>query len=679
MVKREIIQEKVKRIIENKEDAKIEFLIVVASHHGFVLSDSVLPSFRRFKDRYGEEKFEEVKADLIDEGIVSSPATGSIQFAVINEKGDYGSQQAEGISKFVGKLIFEHSSEMKGLIDKILKELEGKEFLSYLCEKEDIFTRDGSEPEIKELIGKRSYEQILKDLLEVGILTEYAWSSKMHDYHGYKILPSVNTYIEQNLSPLELSNVEKELQESGVSGAKIHQCLDILKKIYIGQNIREEGILKSDFSGFEQEIEILRNQGFVRDNDWYRFQLYLTTEKGSKIGEIIIKNLIQNKKTEITDAVLTLPHNLIGFLLFDYMASSLLYPAGKEYPYDWREPLVADARIWNLRNKLLSRLEELGLCVKTQLYVSTRGGELRENYYVTCDEILEFLKDSTAYKEGLYGEEKKKCLLYEFFKKSKRFLLIEDVNEVRERYYNEIEKLQLSEGEIEDIVNEMAQSKITSEYYGLLSDKLPFSIKDHSRYDIFLKEQLIKPVICFLLGKTKPKIAIITEKVAEERFKGELRIEQERIKSSGLLLKEERVEFFDRICDFELEIRQFIEAELKRKFGDSWLEQGVPEAVRKNWEKRKRNEEKEGIDPERDVINYALFSDYKEIIKHNWDEIFSLCFEDKEKTRVRLEDLNILGRIPVMHVRSINREKFGTTEHAINWVRSKISNFRGEL
>jgi len=615
----------------------------------------------------------------MDEGILSSPSTGSIQFAVINEKGDYDSQQAEELFKFVGKLIFEHSSEMKKIIDKILNELEGKEFLTHLCEKEGIFTSDGSEPEIKGIIGKRSYEQILKDLLEVGILTEYAWSSRKHGYHGYNIIPSVNTYIKETLSPFELSNVEKELKESGVSSAEIHRCLEILKKIYIGQNIREEGILKSDFSGFEKEIEILRKQGFIRDNDWYRFQLYLTTEKGSWIGEILIKNLIQNKKTEITDAVLTLPHNLIGFLLFDYMAASLIYPVGKEYPYDWREPLVADSRIWILRNELLSRFEELELCVKTQSYVSTRGGELREKYYVTCDEVLEFLKDSTAYKGGLYGEEKKKCLLYDFFRKSNRFLRIEDLNEVRERYYNEMEKLQLTEVEIEDVVNGMAQSKITSKYNGLLSDNLPFSIEDESRYDTYVEEQLVKQVLDFLLGISKPKIDATTDKVDKERLEEERRIEREKVKSSGLPSKEDRCEFYDKICDFELELRQFINEELKRKFGDSWLEQGVPKAIRKNWDRIKRKEEKEGIEPERDVINYALFSDYKEIINHNWDEIFSPCFEDKEKSRVRLEDLNILGRRPVMHVRSISREKFGPAEHAINWVRSKISNFRREL
>ena len=678
MVKSEILKEKVKRVVESKGDAKMEFLTVVASHDGSVMSDSVFTSFRRFKERYGEEKFEDVKDELIDEGIIFSPSYGSIQLTVRKEKGDYDYQKGKELSKFIGKLIFEHSSEMKIIIDKILKELEGKEFLMYICEKDGISTVNGREPEIKEIIGKRSYEKILKDLLEVGILTEYAWSSKKHGYHGYKILPSVDMYIKEKLSPFELSNVEKELKESGVSGADIHRCLEILKKIYIGQNIRSEGILKSDFSGFEKEIGILTKHGFIKDNNWYSFHLYLTTERGSKIGKTIIKNLIRNKRTEITGAVLNLPHNSIGFLLFDYMAASLIYSVGKEYPYDWREPLVADSRIWILRNKLLSKFEELGLCVKTRLCVSTRGGELRGEYYVTCEEVLDFLKDCTAYKGGLYGKEKKMSLLYDFFRKAKSFLQIEDINEVRERYYDEMEKLQLTEEEIGDIVNKMAKSKINSEYNGLLSDKIPFSIKDESRYDIYLREQLINPVIHFLLGKTKPKIDVTAEKVDEERLEEELRIEREKVKSSGLTSKKGRIEFYDKIGDFELELRQFIKEELKRKFGDSWLEDGVPKKIRENWDRIKRREEKEGIEPERDVINYALFSDYKEIIIHNWDEIFNRCFEDEGKLRVRLEDLNILGRIPVMHIRNINREKFGTAEHAVNWLRSKISNFRRE-
>ncbi|MDI6886179.1 MAG: hypothetical protein QMD22_07560 [archaeon] len=219
------------------------------------------------------------------------PPYGGVQFTVRNEKGDYDYKEGEELSKFIGKLIFEHSSEMKIVIDKILKELEGKEFLMYICEKDGIHTVDGRKPETIEIIGKRSYENILKDLLEVGILTEYVWSSRKHGYPGYYILPSVEMYIKENLSPFELSSVEKELKETGVSGTDIHRCLEILKKIYIGQNIRSEGILKSDFSGFEKEIEILTKHGFIKHNEWYSFRLYLTTERGSKIGNTLIKNL----------------------------------------------------------------------------------------------------------------------------------------------------------------------------------------------------------------------------------------------------------------------------------------------------------------------------------------------------------------------------------------------------
>ncbi|MDI6886180.1 MAG: hypothetical protein QMD22_07565 [archaeon] len=73
MVKSEILKEKVKRIVESKEVTKMDFLTIVASHNGYVLSDSVSMSFGRFKDRYGEEIFEDVKDKLIDEGLISSP------------------------------------------------------------------------------------------------------------------------------------------------------------------------------------------------------------------------------------------------------------------------------------------------------------------------------------------------------------------------------------------------------------------------------------------------------------------------------------------------------------------------------------------------------------------------------------------------------------------------------
>lgn len=517
MVKSEILKEKIKRIVKSNDKAKMEFSSIVASHGGSVMSGSTFTSFERFREKYDGEKFEEIKDKLIDEGIVVT-SYGGIQLAIKNEKGDYDYQKGEELSRFIGKLIFEYTPQMKEAIDKVFEKPEGKEFLRYISKNKGMHTFDGKEPEIKEMIGKRSYEEILEHLLEVGILTEYAWSSRKHSYHGYKILPSVETHLNGKLSPLELLTLEEELKEKGVSSAEIYRCLEILRKIYVGQNIRSEGILQSDFSGYKKEIEILAKHGFIKDNFWYSSHLYVTTEKGSCAGKLVIEALIKNKKTEATNAILSLPHNLIGFLLFDYMALSLTYPVDKEYFYDWREPLLADSRIWILRNKLLSKLEKMELCIKTCSYVSTRGGELRGEYYVTCEEVLNFLKDCTAYKEGLFGKEKKMCLLYDFLRKAKYFLQIENIDEVRGRYYNEMEELKLTEEMIEEAVNEMAKKGITSEYNGLLSDRLPFTIRDESRYDIYLQEQLIKPVVYFLLKGPEPKIYTKAEKAIEERL-----------------------------------------------------------------------------------------------------------------------------------------------------------------
>lgn len=673
MVKSEILKEKVKRIVQSDDKPKIEFLTILASHKGSITSQSISTSFKRFNQKYGEKKFQEVRNEMVDEGIIFTSSSDTIRLAVKKE-GNFHYQKGEELSKFIGKLIFEHSPRIKDVIERIFQEPEGREFLRFISEKKEIYTRDGEEPEIKDAIGKRSYEEVLEDLLEVGILTEYAWSSRKHYYHGYSLLPFVETYLSERLSPFKLSIIKKELEEKGLSGAEIYRCLEILRKIYVGQNIRSEGILQTDFSEYRKEIEFLTKHEFIKDSKWF-FDQFLTTEKGSNIGKLMVENLIKERQVEITNAILSLPHNSIGFLLFDYMNQSLTYSVDKEFASDWREPLLADSRIWILRNRLLSKLEELGLCIKTHSYVSTRGGELRGEYYVICKEVMDFLKDCTAYKGGLFGKEKKTCLLYDFFRKAKRFLQIENIDEVRERYYNEMENLKLTEEEIEETVDKMSKKAITSEYNGLLSDKLPFLIKDESRYDIYLKEQLIKPVVHFLLEKPEPKIEIEAVEVDEERLEEVRRRERERIRPLGLTSREERTKLYDEISAFELELRHFIKRELEKKFGDLWLEKGVPQGLRKKWKTRKNEEIEEGIEPETEIINYADFSDYKKIIIFNWKEIFMSCFQDEEKLKVRLDDLNVLGRIPVMHIRGVNKEKIGVTTHAINWLRSKISDF----
>ena len=673
-MKSEIIKEKVKRIIRSNDRAKIEFLMVVASHNGFIMFDSMRISFKRFNEKYGERKFEEVKNDLIDEGIIFTSPSGGIQLAVKKE-GYYDSQTGEELCRFIGKLIFKAIPEIKKTVENLFEEPEGKEFLRHIAEKGAISTLNGQSPEIIEIIGKRSYEKILNSLLEVGILTEYSWSSRKHYYQGYNLLPSVETYLKERLSPFELSAIENELKAKGLKSLEIYVCFEVLRKIYLAQNIRSEGVLQDDFSEYVKEIELLTRYEFIKENRWSRFDLFLTTEKGSKTGKLLVEKLIKDKQAQITSAVLNLPHNLIGFLFFDYMSQLLTYSVEKEYIFDWREPLLADSRIWILRNKLLRELENLGLYARTRSYVSTRGGELRGEFYVTCKEVLNFLKDCTACTGGLFGRKKKVCLLYDFFRRVKRFLQIENIDEVRERYYSIMEELKLTEEEIEEIVNEMTRISITDKYSGLLSDTSPFSIKDESRYDIYLKEQLIKPVIHFLLEKPKREIDVEAEGIAEERLEEVRKVEREKMKNLGLVSREERIKLYCEIADFELELRQFIEKELRGKFGDLWLDKSISENVRKRWDKRKEGEESEGIEPESEIMNYADFGDYKEIIIHDWD-IFEPCFKDKETLKVRLLDLNLLGRRPVMHIRTINEEKVGVARYAISWLRSRVNSFR---
>jgi len=211
LTKFEILKAKMKRIVEEKDESKMDFLKIMACHKGSVMPDSITVSFKRYKEKYGDQRFEQVKNYFLDEGIISIPG-GSyqpIQFSVKNEKGDYDHQCGEDLSRFFGELIFKHEGKIKETIDALLKEPEGKEFLTFVAKEKGIHIYDGIEPKIKETIGKQSYERILSKFLELEILNEYAWSSRRHAYAGYKLLPYIDNYIKFKLGIFELEENEK--------------------------------------------------------------------------------------------------------------------------------------------------------------------------------------------------------------------------------------------------------------------------------------------------------------------------------------------------------------------------------------------------------------------------------------------------------------------------------------
>jgi len=147
-------------------------------------------------------------------------------------------------------------------------------------------------------------------------------------------------------------------------------------------------------------------------------------------------------------------------------------------------------------------------------------------------------------------------------------------------------------------------------------------------------------------------------------------------KKPSIVSVEKPVEMFKEISVFEKEIRAFIFERLYDAFSDFWIIRAVPKEIGMRWQKRRESDIKEGKPPERNIISYADFSDYKEIILYNWKNVFSRHFKDKEKLRVRLDDLNNLCRKTTMHARTLTDDEIGLGKVSIRWLRSRMKSIQ---
>jgi hypothetical protein len=137
------------------------------------------------------------------------------------------------------------------------------------------------------------------------------------------------------------------------------------------------------------------------------------------------------------------------------------------------------------------------------------------------------------------------------------------------------------------------------------------------------------------------------------------------IPEMGILGTEVIGEFYLLIREFELGIREFIIEML----GKGWikrLENEIPHVVDK-WKKRKEEDYKAGIDPEKNLINYADMTDYAQIIRR-YKKVFSESEEELEKVIVNLENLAKHGRNPVMHFRTLTQEGYYTSKSAVKFL-----------
>lgn len=127
--------------------------------------------------------------------------------------------------------------------------------------------------------------------------------------------------------------------------------------------------------------------------------------------------------------------------------------------------------------------------------------------------------------------------------------------------------------------------------------------------------------------------------------------------------------FYLLISSFEQELRSFI----KKRFGKGWikrLEHELP-AVVKKWRERESADIKWGINPEKELINYADLTDYMQIVR-KYDRIFSESNEELSDIITKIKDFANYGRNPLMHCRSLDQKKYYTTQTAVDFLREWI-------
>ena len=204
--------------------------------------------------------------------------------------------------------------------------------------------------------------------------------------------------------------IRKELEERSFTKEKIEKYLELVRYVYIGQNIRNEGILQDEeeLTKNNEIIGLLLKDNIISSQKWYSLNLFQLTNLGLQIGEILIEEELDKKKEHIKKELEKRPQLLIGFLVHNYLSEELSFYLGQEELWDWRDLILSDPRVKRVVKKIFEKLIDLKLCVITHDYVSTRGGEKRGERYVISPEIRRVLLDFYPL-DGLNSDDKINC------------------------------------------------------------------------------------------------------------------------------------------------------------------------------------------------------------------------------------------------------------------------------
>lgn len=298
----------------------------------------------------------------------------------------------------------------------------------------------------------------------------------------------------------------------------IYDLFDLLKFIYIVQNIRDYGVLIQDCrnysNGKEDLEEILMNLTLIEKasttTSFKMFTIIKTTEIGNKIGSILSDLYLNNLKF----------NNLIKFynrfLLF-YIINNKTSENNKLCElfgyYDFKEPekvdyyidilfkplnddTLEDVTFWSKSfykemREFYSYLNEIGLCYKASHYVSSRKGEIRLSYYVIPEEIIKFLI-SHKNKLRITYYNQKLLEVKQYLANSRSFINFfkkydDSINSLNLGINKEIETLIIHQ------IEELKQKEIieinTIFYETYIIYENPFNIKKQDEFENFFQEK----------------------------------------------------------------------------------------------------------------------------------------------------------------------------------------------
>lgn len=415
----------------------------------------------------------------------------------------------------------------------------------------------------------------------------------------------------------------------------------------MAQNVRNpSAVLKDDFVKYDSVLTQLRNGGLITEGLFHRFTILRTTPAGSEKASMFVLSLLARIENSLAN-LLRGRLKIARFLVHHVFESELSWPV--HWPgdlfFDWRDIVLGDPRVRRFITDFLSLLSENGLAVHSKSFVSTRRGEIREDVHVIPREV----RDSLARfgEKPLDLEETSPFRLADFFREASKLSKYSDVERARELLFLMLESHQLSGEEVSHAVEQARQRGLEVSFDPSNSSAI-FSAEP--KFAEYVTKTLFDPAI---------------EELVQSRTT-EIRVTRSATSNLSDFLK-----LYIEIGQLELAIREEIKRRMEEKLGKKWTEHEKLKGVLDLWKRKAEDDDKALVEREPELINYADFAEYGQIIQA-FPKIFDDLFPEPIATRQSLNRVNALGRKAVMHFRSLSPEKLYVTFYEIRSLRKAL-------